>query len=257
MEVFFFGPASDQRLGVYHPANPGNDRLQGVVLCYPFGQEYMRSHRAFRQLAALLAQKGFHVLRFDYRGTGDSARELEDVSPEDWLADIDLAMAELRDRSGVQSVSLVGLRLGALLAAQVASRLTSKLASLVLWDPLISGRDYLKELKGDSSFGPTGRTLSNFADKDGSLHFNGFTMSGIFQEGLNALSLSEMTPKAGRILQVVSHETPGFSALAEHWREGPGFEYAYVSAAHDWNYVDHVGGIMLPQPVLNKIADWL
>ena len=44
-----------------------------MVLCYPGGQEYIRSRRAFRQLAIRLSSAGFPVLRFDYHGCGDSS----------------------------------------------------------------------------------------------------------------------------------------------------------------------------------------
>ena len=41
-----------------------------------------------------LAERGQHVLRFDYRGTGDSFGELAEVSVHDWVEDIALAVRE-------------------------------------------------------------------------------------------------------------------------------------------------------------------
>ena len=67
-----FGPVGSPLFGCYHPPD-GAARRSGVVLCYPFGQEYVRAHRAFRLLANRLASVGFHVLRFDYHGCGDSS----------------------------------------------------------------------------------------------------------------------------------------------------------------------------------------
>src|SRR5215217_413896 len=75
MNPLYFGSSQKPLYGVYHPpkSQPGRPvRTTGVVLCYPLGQEYMRAHRAFRQLATLLTKSGFPVLRFDYYGTGDS-----------------------------------------------------------------------------------------------------------------------------------------------------------------------------------------
>lgn len=116
MKPFYFGPPSSQLFGAYHAPFPTRERYQGIVLCFPFGQEYMRAHRAFRQLAGSLSQEGFHVLRFDYRGTGDSAGDLTEVNAANWLDDIDYAIRELRDMMGVHKIDLMGLRMGALLA---------------------------------------------------------------------------------------------------------------------------------------------
>ncbi|MEX1032931.1 MAG: alpha/beta fold hydrolase [Cellvibrionaceae bacterium] len=256
MEALFFGPSSSSLLGVYHPASAHQDRYQGVVLCYPFGQEYMRAHRAFRQLAVALAKKGFHVLRFDYPGTGDSAGNIEEVTARQWSEGIEIAVQELKDMAGVQSVTLVGLRLGALLAADVAAR-RNDITGLVLWDPIITGGGYVDALKVTSAHVPSRRRQSNFIDADGNLHFNGFAMSIAFQASLADLNLVELRPACGRILQVSSHESDGFSALRQMWQCMEGYEYRHVPAAHDWNYVDHVGGILLPQPILQEIIHWM
>src|ERR1700692_718420 len=57
------------RFGWLHPGN--GDR--GVVLCNSFGHEYVWTHKGMRRLADELSARGIWVLRFDYRGTGDSA----------------------------------------------------------------------------------------------------------------------------------------------------------------------------------------
>lgn len=140
MNPIFFGQTESPLYGVYHP--PQSDaRDAGIVLCYPFGQEYMRAHRAYRQLALLLAKKGFHVLRFDFRGTGDSSGDMEGVGAEHWLRDIDDAVQELRESTGVTRVSVLGLRLAALFAACACAQ-RSDIDRLIVWDPVISGELY-------------------------------------------------------------------------------------------------------------------
>ena len=134
-------------MGVYHAPGTASESERGVVLCYPFGQEYMRSHRAFRQLAVLLARSGHHVLRFDYYGTGDSMGDSVDGSLEEWVGDIETAVEELRAMTGVSQVSLVGLRLGASMACIASTFLTPPADELVLWDPVVCGDDYLAELE--------------------------------------------------------------------------------------------------------------
>jgi pimeloyl-ACP methyl ester carboxylesterase len=96
-----------------------------------------------RKLASTLAHDGFHVLRFDYYGTGDSSGGPRDGSLSEWCQNIVTAAADLKECSGVTKVSLLGLRLGATLAALTPMDVTN----LVLWDPVVDGRKYLDELR--------------------------------------------------------------------------------------------------------------
>lgn len=141
---FFFGEAEHALYGVHHPPSSANQQ-QAILLCYPYGHEYMRSHRAFVRLSNQLAEAGFHVLRFDYTATGDSAGDDGEGCMDDWLIDIRTAVQELRDISGIETVSMIGLRLGAALATTAATSL-SNIDRLILWDPVISGTTYLEDL---------------------------------------------------------------------------------------------------------------
>ena len=135
MNPLFFGSSDGPLYGVYHAPKSRTGRRTGVVLCYPFGQEYMRAHRAFRQVALLLAKSGFHVFRFDYRGTGDSSGDGEDFTLAGAVDDTVQAIEELQDMADVESVALVGLRLGGLTAARVAEA-HENVTHLVLWDAI-------------------------------------------------------------------------------------------------------------------------
>lgn len=144
MKPMFLGSAARRLFGVYHPATRGG--THAVVLCYPAMQELNSAHWAFRRLAAMLARDGHHVLRFDYYGTGDSAGDSEDGTISDWVDDIQQAAQEVLDQSGARSLSLVGMRLGAALAMRAcASGL--KVRRLVLWEPVLYGHAYIKELE--------------------------------------------------------------------------------------------------------------
>jgi pimeloyl-ACP methyl ester carboxylesterase len=149
MTPLFFGDANAALFGAYHPthATPGGMKKRvGVLLCYPAPQEYMFAHRAFRRLAELLAQRGHPVLRFDYSGTGDSAGDLERASLGRWRSDIVVAADELTEIAGVDQVSIIGMRLGASLAACVAAE-GRRFRDVVLWDPIVFGRRAVDELR--------------------------------------------------------------------------------------------------------------
>ncbi len=145
MTALFFGDSSSALLGVWSQPPGGVDRDHGVVLCPPIGQEHVRTHWALRQLAAALGRAGFHCLRFDWFGVGDSAGELHQASLARWAEDLEHAAQELRDTAGVREVSLLGLRVGATVAALAAEAVRP--ASVVLWDPVVDGRVHVAELR--------------------------------------------------------------------------------------------------------------
>jgi pimeloyl-ACP methyl ester carboxylesterase len=93
-----------------------------------------------------LSRSGFHVMRFDYFGTGDSTGEDHEGDLQGWTEDILRAHDELVRRSGSQRSAWFGLRLGASLAALASPRAARSPRRLVLWDPIVDGPAYLAEL---------------------------------------------------------------------------------------------------------------
>ena len=255
MNPFFFGASTQALYGVYHHPNKQLARDESILLCPPFGQEYMRSHRAFRQLATLLAQQGFHVLRFDYRGTGDSSADIEDVTVQDWLNDIETAVDELKETACTRTVHIIGLRLGGLLASAAALNKKLKIKKIVLWDPVISGESYEQELQAEIN--KTDSSKCNLIDAQGTLHFNGFPLSQAMRNDLKAIDLCEHNAFTQKIYHIVSSESDNAATLKNAWSALPRYQYDYVKAPGDWNHVDESGGIMLPQPILQAITAWL
>lgn len=139
----------------------------GVLICNPVGHEYFRSHWALRQLAVHLSSKGYHVLRFDYYGTGDSAGSTAMSGADQWIEDIQTAAEEIRDIAGVQKINLIGLRLGASLALDTAEKLKN-IAKIILWDPLTAGHECILQLREfyekmciHVDYSPSGRHFSH------------------------------------------------------------------------------------------------
>jgi exosortase A-associated hydrolase 1 len=109
-ETTLFACASDTLLGIL--AKPQTPCELGVVVIVGGPQYRVGSHRQFVLLSRALAAAGYAVLRFDYRGMGDSTgaqRDFENVT-----ADIAAAIDELQRRlPAVKQVALWGLCDGA------------------------------------------------------------------------------------------------------------------------------------------------
>jgi pimeloyl-ACP methyl ester carboxylesterase len=136
MTPFYFGTGERRLFGVYDPAHSLGKAARAAVICHPWGNEQIHAYRTLRQLAARLSQQGFHVLRFDYFATGDSAGRTGENDLAGSRRDVETAIAELRGITGAGRLTLIGLRLGASLAADACAGRLEEVEALVLWDPL-------------------------------------------------------------------------------------------------------------------------
>lgn len=249
MNPSFFGPAGEQLLGVHHPAR-GASKNAGVVLCPPAPQETARSHWAFRKLAELLGKNGFDVLRFDYRGTGDSNGELDQTTPAMWVEDIKRATKELRDLTGLRKISAVGFRFGALLLAKAASEGLS-LDSLVLWEPVVSAANWVAQLRLIER--QLYRDLSRPPKEDPAIVL-GFVMSDALRRSWEALELTDVPIWSPKTNIVASAESAHFTRLARHLkRHHQNAHFHFVGTTGN----DAKAGALLGNEALEKIAEVL
>jgi len=256
---FFFGSSAERLLGVHHPPRGREPRETAVLLCYPLGQEYMRAHRAFRQLGMLLARRGFHVLRFDWFGTGDSAGSTEEGSLERWLGNVATAIEELRDTAGTARVSLVGLRLGAALAA-LAVRGRDDVDDLVLWDPVVEGALYLEQLrKAQQAHAGVDPGALDALPQGRSAGILGFPMTGDLCRQLAGIDLTCLAPgPLRRVLTVAAEERDEYGRLASHLASGPApAELRCVPSPGSWAEVDDFGSALIPQQIVQAIVAFL
>lgn len=119
----------------------------GIVICSAHGYEDMVTHRIWRAQACRFAEAGLPTLRFDYHGTGDSIGADDDGGRvQAWLDSVRLAVEALRTHTGVEKVTLVGFRLGALLAAAAAESLEN-IDGLALVAAPASGAAYVRQMR--------------------------------------------------------------------------------------------------------------
>jgi alpha/beta superfamily hydrolase len=244
MEFIHFGASNNKLLGVYSPSSTTDVNDSAVLLCYPFGQEYMRAHMAFRQLTSMLSRQGLPTMRFDYYGTGDSYGESNEIALSVWQENTRLAIEELKSMADCSQIYLVGLRLGAIVAATVAAA-RPDVKRLVLWDPIIQGLAYLEEIRHDST------VLTQ--NEEWQIH--GYPMPSSFRDELCKVDLNRLSfPEKLKILQIVSSEDKQFEAFK--FAHNHHVEHQHVPSLGDWNYVDNEGSILLPQKLVRSIVTW-
>ena len=250
MTPLFFGSSQRRLYGAYDPPQGARPGARAVVLCYPWGQEYLRAHRSMRRLANMLAAVGCHVLRFDYFGTGDSMGTAHEVSRRGWEQDIETAIEELQDTSGATQVSLVGLRLGATLAAHVAVRKKKLVHTLVLWDPVVSGLEYLEELLG----GDTQAMGSGGGD------VQGFPMTDSFAAEIRELDVVVLVPELpARTRFIKTAPLPSHATLRAALDSAARSEIPLesVDALPPWVQDRDYGAGAVPTKVLETIVQWV
>jgi dienelactone hydrolase len=254
---FHFGTSDERLYGVYHPPQGDRWRGNGVVLCYAARDEYSLSHRAFRQLATQLARAGFPTLRFDYYASGDSHGDDAEAGLKRWCRDVELAIAELRDTAGVGRVSLVGLRLGAALAA-LAAEARADVDRLVLWDPVVWGGRYLEELRARHE-DLLVNVLRREAAADGADGMCGFPLGAGLAAELAELDLTRAGSFHGRrVLLLATQERDEYDALAAGARAAGGdLAREVVPAQPVWEERALWSNQLVPAAALERIVSWL
>jgi len=155
-------PVGSRKIFCLHHVASGVAR-GAVVYVPPFAEEMNKSRRMAAMQARALAAGGWHVLQFDFDGTGDSEGEFSDASWAGWLDDIAASRAWLAQQTGFDPW-LWGLRLGGLLATVSVKQHSAP--GLVLWQPVLSGRQHLQQflrLKAGAEWLAAGREAEALA----------------------------------------------------------------------------------------------
>lgn len=140
--AFFLPVEPGERFCIFHPAQ-GRDRGRGLVYVHPFAEEMNKARRMAALQARNLAAEGFAVLQIDLLGCGDSSGDFADARWDLWIRDVSTAVEWLRQRA--PKVSLWGLRLGAVLAAEVARDPRAAIDHLLLWQPVVNGAQFMTQ----------------------------------------------------------------------------------------------------------------
>lgn len=260
LEPVYFG-SSRELFGCLHaPASPQRTG-RAVLICPPIAAEYVRCHRPLRLLAAMLASAGLPVLRFDYFGTGDSLGDIEDASLDRWLDDIAQAVRYLRGRTRAMQIALVGVRIGASLAARFHFERES-LRELVLWDPVVKGQRFVDKLREQSAHHASWMQevhgeRPESVPPDGPLDLFGFRFSRPLLDELSSLSLTSVQGEGrGRVMILDDEDGAATGELASLLQRGNAdVRYEQTGGPKVWMNEPHQG--IVPLQSLKRVTGWL
>jgi len=246
--------------GVVH--RPAGEPVAGLVFVHAFAEEKKCAHRPFVEMARAACEAGVAVLRFDFRGCGDSEGEFEDATLDDWRRDLRAALAFAPANLGGERMGLLGLRLGAALAAELAEAEIT-LACLALWEPVVEGDRYLSLTMRRSALrrkltvheGGSTEGLEETGNEAGVVDFDGYLVLPVMQEQIAAVNLLA-EPKAypGPTLILNLSPRPKIAApleeLASLYVQG---EAVAVRQEPIWSMV----GLVDPTPAITATMAWL
>lgn len=118
------------------------DPLARILLVGPFASERVSSYYPWVRWARYLAERRVEVLRYDYRGIGESTGVFEEMSFDKWSEDVKLLTNWFANRTPRLPFLLHGLELGAILAGR--SFHEGKGDGLLLWAPPVDANEALR-----------------------------------------------------------------------------------------------------------------
>ena len=223
-QPFYFDSNGKALFGWLHDPGVESRSPVALLICKPFGYEATCTHRSVRAFAEMACSLGVPTLRFDYVGTGDSA-EIDPHADQiaAWSADVEAAIAELQQRTGVREVILLGIRLGALIASLV-SQSNFAVSGLILIAPIISGPRYVRQLLVTRLAGISANRAESDSlaaevpghSAEASIEVSGFPLAAATLKHLRGIDLMSMAPSPVRHMLIIDG---GISPNALGWAQ--------------------------------------
>ncbi|HEY1854929.1 MAG TPA: alpha/beta fold hydrolase [Solirubrobacterales bacterium] len=255
-EPSFIETRSSQLFSVYHEPDPGSRLRTPVLVCSPWGWDDAASYRPRRAWAERLAAAGRPALRFDLPGTGNSSG-----SPRDpglvtaWLDGVAAAAEELRARTGVTEVAILGLGLGGLLAI-AAAEAGAAVGELVMVTAPPSGRAFVRGARNFSRLQGWHADASSVAVPDGWIEASGFVLTAGTIEELEAIEpKGPFGPDLRRVLML--SRRPGARNPLATALEAAGVEVRAEGISGWGQMVAHPETSRLAEDAAEKVASWM
>jgi hypothetical protein len=101
---------------------PGRGKKRGIIMLHGFTGDKVGSHRMFVKIARRLCQHNFCVLRFDFRGSGESEGDFKEMTIKGEISDAFAALDFFCRQKKVEAnkIGVLGFSLGGCVAAYLA-----------------------------------------------------------------------------------------------------------------------------------------
>lgn len=230
----------------------GGVATRAVVLLPGIFKEGVVTRRALRDFGRHLAERQMMALRIDLPGIGDSygSVEVDDLVAR-WRESVDAAVGYLR-REGFRHVSAVGMRLGSVVLADAARVHDLALSDVVYWDPVSTGRAFLREMDALDNF----RNVTEAGVSREDLVLSEYPLSPQQAKEVGSLRLSrlEQRPAAPRILVVTREGRP----LSDDVKNNLGSDATFMEVRDQEALLD-VDTLFAqsPRDTMHRISEWL
>lgn len=251
LQVFFLPASTGERFCVFHPVE-GTPR-GAVLYVHPFAEEMNKSRRMAALQSRALASRGVAVLQIDLAGCGDSSGEFCDARWETWRQDVELGVRWLSNRANAR-VHLWGLRLGAMLALEVATAKCTDIAGVMMWQPVVSGEQHLtqflrlriaNEMLGSGSAASGTQSLRAELASGNAIEVAGYLLAPELVRAIDKLKLADLiTPEVPiRWYEVVAQEGRSLPPAAQRTvdtclNRGVQIEVRCVAGDTFWNTLE-------------------
>lgn len=244
--------------------------LRGSVLFIPaFNEEMNRCRSMLTLQAESLAAQGIGSLVIDLHGTGDSAGEYVDARWSHWLDDIRIACDWLETQPG-GCTALLGIRLGAMLAAAAAPTAPQRTQRLVLWQPVVDGKQHFTQFlrvkmaaQMDRPDLPKETTSTMRAQLAAGtpVEIGGYEIHPEFAAALDEARLARLLPRPGSQVLWLEQPAPGATELSppslaaqQAWRDaGAACEWQGFEGPSFWQQYERV----LAPAAIDATTAWL
>lgn len=225
LEGFADGP----RWGLWALPPPSHPPAGALLAVQAVLDEQALSRRMLTHALHRLAGAGWTALAIDLWGTGDSAGWHDEASLERWRADLVAAAGLLRARAAGGPLALLGVRLGALLAVDLAARLPGSPAGLVLWNPPPTGAALIDPLRRLERLAMPEAAATARGQGSAPSRLAGWPVQPALVEALRGLRLDASSPAASpgarlaivhtqRVLAQVPSAPPAIAAALPAWQ---------------------------------------
>jgi pimeloyl-ACP methyl ester carboxylesterase len=168
---------NQQIAGILHLPQKKNPPI--IIMCHGWGSNKLGTWQGlFVKFAREICKNGFAVLRFDFRGSGDSEGEFGEQTIGTMLEDLDCVLNNLdKDLVNIDKIGLIGHSLGG--KAAILKAEDKRIKCLVLWSTPASQKnamtiDFIDEVRerkklllGDSGLWINNKQLESYLKYDG------------------------------------------------------------------------------------------